>query len=50
MSPRDYIDIMPNNNDRYPETEDQEPSERTSARAGNRIRKALFQYWLDNVK
>jgi len=50
MSSRDYIVTMPNNNDRYLETEDREPSERSSARAGNRIRKALFQYWLDNVK
>ena len=52
-SPRDYIDTMLNNNDRYPEIEDREPSERSSARArnrGNRIRKALFQYLLDNVK
>jgi hypothetical protein len=49
-SPRDYIDIMPNNNDKYPETEDRQPSERSSARAGSRIRKALCQYWLDNVK
>ena len=45
---RDYIDTMPN--DRYLETKDQEPSERTSAHARNRIKKALFQYWLDNVK
>jgi hypothetical protein len=49
-SPRDYIDTMPNNNDRYPETEDRELSERKSARIENKIRKALFQYWLDNVK
>ena len=49
-SPRDYIDTMPNNNDRFPETEDQEPSERSYARAGSRIIKVLFQYWLDNVK
>ena len=49
-SPRGYIDTMSNNNDRYPETEDREPSERTSAHAGCRIRKALFQCWLNNVK
>ena len=49
-SPRDYIDTMLINNDIYLKTEVQKLSKRSSARAGSIIRKALFQYWLDNVK
>ena len=41
---------MPNNNDKYLETEIENQSERTFACVKSRIRKALFQYWLDNAK